>query len=181
MTMATTDYEALVAKLLRMGDAREMRHWPNYRALGLGPEHVPDLIRVALDEELNRGDSESDAIWAPVHAWRALGQLGAEEAAGPLIQTLHWIDDYNDDWVAEELPDVFGLIGAAAIAPVVRYLADDDQGLWGRIAAARGLVEIGERHPETRSDCVAALMAVLDVLRGLEIDEFAVTAEPERQ
>jgi hypothetical protein len=27
----------------------------------------------------------------------------------------------------------------------------------------------------------AALMAVLDVLRGLEIDEFAVTAEPERQ
>lgn len=42
-----------------------MRGWPDYLKLGLTGEHVPELIRMALDEELHWADSESDAVWAP--------------------------------------------------------------------------------------------------------------------
>ncbi len=181
--MARSDYAPPVSRLLTMGDARGQRNWPNYRALGLGPEHVPDLIRMALDEDLHWSASDSDQVWAPIHAWRALGQLRAGEAVEPLIRLLPWIDEYDFDWVAEELPDVFGLIGAPAIArpsgagPLADYLDDDERGLWGRLAAAHGLVEIGQRHPEARDDCVAALVATLERFNELdpELNGFLVS------
>ncbi len=168
--MTRADYAPPVSKLLSVSDARGMSDWPNYRALGLGPEHVPELIRMALDDDLHWSDPESDAVWAPIHAWRALGQLRAEEAVEPLLQLLPWIDNYDYDWIAAELPVVFGLIGAPAIPPLADYLADDERGLWERVAAAYGLAEIGQRHPETRADCVAALMATLERFDELDPD-----------
>src|SRR5579864_7878643 len=48
-----------------------------------------------------------------VHAWRALGQLRAVEAVEPLLELFDRLED--DDWVHEELPAVFGLIGPARI------------------------------------------------------------------
>jgi hypothetical protein len=134
----------------------------DYRALGLGPEHVPDLIRLALDEELYWSEVESDAMWAPIHAWRALALLRAEEAAQPLTRLLYRIDEYDDDWVGEELPRVFGHIGPAAIPVLADYLVDDAHGLWARVAAAHGLSEIGDRHPEARSPTIAALTETLE-------------------
>jgi hypothetical protein len=134
----------------------------DYRALGLGPEHVPDLIRMALDEELYWSEVENEAVWAPIHAWRALAQLHAEEAAQPLTRLLYRIDEYDDDWVGEEIPRVFGHIGPAAIPVLADYLADDAHGLWARVAAAQGLQEIGERHPEARSAAINALTETLE-------------------
>ena len=168
--MTTSDYAPPVSKLLTLGDAREMEPWPNYRALGLGPEHVPDLIRMALDEELHWRDSESDAVWAPVHAWRALGQLQAKEAVEPLTGLLFWIDEYGDDWVVEELPNVFSLIGPAAIPTLADYLDDDEHSLFARIAAANGLKEIVDRYPQARDDCVVALMETLERFEELDPD-----------
>jgi hypothetical protein len=90
-----------------LGDARDsMGHWPDYLALGLGPEHIPDLIRMATDEKLHWADSESLEVWSPIHAWRALGQLRAESTVEPLLGLLHRIDDDQDDWVGEEIPEV---------------------------------------------------------------------------
>ena len=63
-----------------------MGQWPDYPALGLRMEHVPDLIRMTLDDELHGADSDSREVWAPLHAWRALGQLRAESAIKPLTQ-----------------------------------------------------------------------------------------------
>src|SRR5438093_123369 len=77
----SNDYKDPVARLLTLGDARPVKTWPNYLELGLSREHVPELIRMATDDELNWADSESLEVWAPIHAWRALGQLRAEEAA----------------------------------------------------------------------------------------------------
>jgi HEAT repeat protein len=168
--MTTSDYTPPVSKLLTLGDARKMPTWPNYREMGLGPEHVPDLIRMALDEELNWGYSDSDEVWAPLHAWRALGQLQAEEAAEPLTELLAWIDEYGDDWVAEEMPIVFGLIGPAAIPILADYLNDDEHSLFARIAAAHGLKEIVDRYPQSRDDCVAALMETLERFEEFDPD-----------
>ena len=113
--MTESTYPSPVSKLLTLGDCREVRGWPDYLAIGLGPAHVPDLIRMALDEELYRAGPDSLDVWAPVHAWRALGQLRAEAAAEPLTRLLVRIVEFDDEWVGEELPQVFGMIGPAAV------------------------------------------------------------------
>ncbi len=134
----------------------------NYRALGIGEEHIPDLIRMALDKELRWAPSESDAAWAPVHAWRALGELRAEAAIEPLLDLFQDIDEHSDDWVGEELPEVYGLIGPAAIPALAAYLADPSHGLWARVGSSSALGEIGQRHPASRAECVTALTRHLE-------------------
>ena len=116
---------------------------------------------MALDEDLHAGESDSDAIWAPVHAWRALAQLGPREAVRPLTTLLRRIDEHDDDWVSEELPRVFSRIGPTAIPVLADYLQDDAHGLFARIAAAGALAEIGIRHPAARCDAMDALTAAL--------------------
>jgi len=81
-------YPPPVSELLTLGDCSKIGAWPDYLALGLGPQHIPDLIRMALDEELHWADSDSLDVWLPVHAWRALGQLRAEAAVEPLAGLL---------------------------------------------------------------------------------------------
>ena len=156
------DYPSPVSKLLAVGDAREISGWPNYLELGLTTEHVPDLVRMALDEDLHWADGESDEVWGPLHAWRALAQLRAEAAVEPLVELLSRVDEYDDDWTNEELPEVFGHIGRASIEPVARFLADSEQGLWSRIAAASSFAEISKRHSELRTECVDALTRQLE-------------------
>src|SRR6516162_9776606 len=100
-----------VERLLTYGESDRIRwdDWPDYRALGIGPEQIPELIQLATDEELNLAAVESTEVWAPLHAWCALGQLRAVEAVEPLLELFDRLED--DDWVHEELPAVFGLIG----------------------------------------------------------------------
>ncbi|MFO7917334.1 MAG: DUF1186 domain-containing protein [Anaerolineae bacterium] len=161
--MTEQDYPEPVSKLLTMGEP-EVHEWSDYLALGLSPEHVPDLICMAL------GDAPSDdpAIWGPIHAWRALGQLRAEEAIEPLIQLLQDIDDFDDDWISEEMPTVFALIGPAAIPALANYVLDTSHGTWARVAAAHSLEEIGTNHPDVRSACVSVLTAALERFETLE-------------
>jgi hypothetical protein len=157
-----TSYPPPIDKLLTLGDARTVRTWPDYRTYGLGPEHIPDLIRMVTDEDLNTAQSDSVQVWAPLHAWRALGQLRAESAVEPLLGLLHRIDDDQDDWVGEDLPKVMGMIGPAALPALAAYLADSSHGLWARVAASASLSEIGQRHPSSRADCVATLTRQLE-------------------
>jgi len=153
-----------------------MPTWPSYQAMGFGPEHVPELIRMMLDEELYWSNRESDEVWAPIHAWRALGQLRAEEAVEPLTRTLFWIDAYDDDWVVDEMPIVFGLIGPPAIPVLADYLNDDEHGLFARATASDSLREIAERHPEARDDCIAAITETLKRFEELnrELNAFLI-------
>lgn len=159
--MTKRDYPHPVSKLLDLGECGRGTNWLDYLALSLGPEHVPDLIRMALDEDLHAAESDSDAVWAPVHAWRALAQLGAAEAVRPLTTLLRRIDEHDDDWVNEELPGVFSRIGPTAIPVLADYLQEDDYGLFARIAAADALAEISIRHPTARHEALDALTAAL--------------------
>jgi len=148
-------YSPLVSSLLAYGDGRELRQWPNYLELGFRPEHIPDLIEMATDPKLNKGDSKSLEVWAPVHAWRTLAQLKAEEAIEPLIKLLWMFDSDDDDFVGEELPKVFGFIGKKAIPALERYLFDDSNGVFDRVAAVHGLERIAASDPECREECVS--------------------------
>ena len=108
-------YRSPLDQLLALGESPIGDTGANYAALGIGRERVPELVRMALDEELNGGPSESKIVWAPVHAWWALAELRAEEAVVPLLGLLRRIDEQEDDWVGEQVPQVLAKIGPAAI------------------------------------------------------------------
>ena len=119
---------------------------------------------MALDEDLWM-DSESTEIWAGIHAWRALGQLRAADAVKPLTTLFDDLDGDINEWVSEDLPEVFGLIGPDAIPPLRDYLAEPGHGQWACVAAAKSLVKIAEQYPETRAD-------VVDIISG-KLEHFA--------
>jgi HEAT repeat protein len=178
MTDTIYNYAPPVLELLSLGDPRQHLRQVDYLALGLTEAHVPELIRMVQDEDLHWADGESDEVWAPLHAWRALGDLRAEAAIEPLVALLPRIDEYDDDWVMEELPDVFERIGEAAVPALGIFLADDRYGLWARVAAASSLGQIGQAHPEAREVCIAALNTQLVHFNTMEeeLNGFIVSA-----
>ena len=158
----TTSYSPPVNRLLKLGEQRTQT-WSVYLKMGFTAEHIPDLIRMMMDKELNNAESESAEVWAPLHAWRTLGALRATDAIEPLLSLLPRLDeDLDDDWTNEELPKVFGLIGETAIPLLTTYLLDDSHGLYARTAAARSLTEIAERHPTARLRCLEAICTALE-------------------
>jgi hypothetical protein len=158
-----TDYPAPVNQLLTLGRPKGSGgEWPNYLALGLSAEHVPDLIRLATDLALNREDTARPDAWAPVHAWRALGQLRAEAAVQPLLELLYALNEDHNDWAREELPEVLAWIGPAALPALAAFLADDTRGLYPRAAIAEGLPMMVGQHRETRDQCVGILARLLE-------------------
>ena len=130
-------YAAPVNQLLLLGEP-EGDEQRDYGALGISIECVADLIRMATDEQLNSTRSGLQ-VWAPVHAWRALGQLHAAEAVAPLLELFRRITEWDDDWVQTDLPVALAQIGAAAVEPAATYLADTSHNEWARIAAAETL------------------------------------------
>lgn len=158
-------YSEPVAKLLSYGDAREIREWPNYLELGFTREHIPELLRMLTDDDLIWADSDSLDVWAPLHAWRVLGQLHAVEAIDILLDQLYRIDDENDDWIAEEFPDVLALIGPPSIPALASYLADRKNGLYARICATESLGRIGNAYSDAHSNCQEILSTQLQHYR----------------
>jgi HEAT repeat protein len=170
--MNTTTYPSPVDKLLTIGepDPAQPQDWLNYLELGLGPEHIPDLLRMLTDNELFdpellKEGAEKPEGWAPHHAMRALGQLRDVAAVEPLLSQSDRLLDYDEglgEWGVEELPEVFGLIGPAAIPALTAYIADKSHGVDSRINASTGLEKIAEMHPEAREESVTALTRQLE-------------------
>lgn len=148
---AGVSYCPPVDQLLRLGEPDEEF---DGEKLGIRAEHISELIRMATDEALNNGDPESDAVWAPLYAWRLLGKLRAEEAVEPLLGLLRRLDADQDEWLSDELPEVLAEIGPAILPSVAGYLADSRHGEWARDAAVRSLGALAKNQPELRDDCV---------------------------
>lgn len=180
--MSTDTYTSPVDKLLTLGKAEPVisDNWPNYFEPGIGPEHIPDLIRMATDHEIRsiepkEGEEEEPEFWGPIHAIRTLGQLHAETAIEPLVHLLAELE--HDEWMLEELPSVFAMIGPAAIPALAAYLADSSHEMYSRSYAANALEEIGKRHPESRSECIAAISKQLEAFdeNDYELNAFLIS------
>jgi hypothetical protein len=157
--MPASDYQPPVSELLAYGRPKNIsrNQWFDYvEAYGLTQDHIPELIRLASEEDLNWQDEGE--CYAPIHAYRALGQLKAEAAIAPLITLL----DYDDsDWHMEDLPKVFGMIGPACIPALTEYLVDSEHSGWSRVAAADGLANIAKSFPTHREECIQILTKAL--------------------
>jgi hypothetical protein len=171
-------YPKPAVALLSYGDPRKLdnntndsNQWPDYvKELGLSLADVPHLIRILNDPTLQHTESDEPEAWADVHAWRALGQLGAVDAIADLIRCLDDDEDEVSDWTMEEIPRVLARIGTPCIEPLSLYLNDGTKGCWNLAAAGEGLVCIAKENPESRHDCIAAITHRLE--RYLENDEM---------
>jgi hypothetical protein len=181
--MSTTTYTSPVDKLLTLGKAEpvDSDKWPNYLELGLGPEHIPDLIRMATDQELRgpeqeEGEEEKPEFWAPVHALRTLGQLHTEAAAEPLVNMLSKVQ--HDDWIQEELPQIYVMIGPAAIPALTALLADSTHDDYSRGFAAESLEAISKEYPESRSECISIISKQLEEFEenDYELNAFLIAS-----
>ncbi len=123
------------------------------RIKALGDAVVPPLIGMALDEQLYEADSESPDVWAPGHALRLLGELGAAEAVGPLLGLFA----RDEDWLIAALPECLGQLGEPALRPVYALLAERTQQVSTRYLCSTALVRMAQRHPHLRADVVAML------------------------
>jgi hypothetical protein len=156
-------YTDPVRRLLGLGQ-REIvpgDTWADYRAeFGFTAADIPQLIALATDKRPNGLAGDDPAVWGPLHAWRALGQLEAAEAIEPLLESQAGPD--CDDWAAEDLPEIFALIGPPAIPPLERALQNPRRLHFAADSAMAGLRDIAQRYADCRDRCVAILAGVLD-------------------
>ncbi|MTJ15350.1 hypothetical protein FJR11_22855 [Anabaena sp. UHCC 0187] len=151
--------------------------WPNYDELGITTEHIPELIRLATDEDfytIHHNDLlyyESGLLeYAPIHAIRILGKFRVEEAIEPLITLLSKFDkfDFKDEILFildEELKNVLSLIGLPVIPALSTYIADDSHGQFSRIIAILTIKTIASIYPEYYQYCVTSLCQQLESFR----------------
>jgi tetratricopeptide (TPR) repeat protein len=156
MLQITGDADTLLMELRLAGEHPDPAVLEKIKALG--DMVVPLLIAMALDEQYYEADSEGLDVWAPGHAVRLLGALGAAEAVEPLLGLF----SRDEDWLCEELPDCLGQLGAPALGPVREMLFDRTRQVNARTKAAAALVKIAQHHPTLRAGVVAALAARLD-------------------
>jgi hypothetical protein len=153
-----------VQELFLLGeDAARGRNWPDYFAYGITSEHIPELLRIVRHiQSFWYDDDYDDQGYTPIHAWRALGQLQAREAINTLIFLAHENEEYNSDWIGEEIPVVMGMIGPRSIPALRAYLNTPEKKLWAAVTVAHCLEKIGNQHPDSRDDCVAVLQDTLE-------------------
>jgi len=137
---------------------------------------VPELLAAAEQWAQKQDwpeDKDDMSPYAPIHAWRALAQLKATQAIGPLLELLDPLDVNEDDWYLQEFPTVFAWIGPVSVPALRDYLADADRRDFPRICVAHSLKEIPERHPQVRDDVVEIL---IDALSRFEDTDTTINA-----
>ena len=85
--------------------------------------------------------------------------IAAEAAVVPILGFLDSIDD--DDVADIEIPDVFAMIGPAAIPHIAAYLSDRRHQGWSAATAINGITTIVKRHPESRDMGIGILISRL--------------------
>lgn len=138
--------------LLSLGEptAWEFDAWPDYVGnYGFTVDDVPALLELHADETLDALGLESTQAWAPVYAWRILGQFGCVTAITGLVSSFNRLCD--DDLALTELPCVVGMIGPAAIPALVLHWQQTDKDEFNQIMALDALYEIVRLHPASRT------------------------------
>lgn len=154
-----------VQRLARLGDPGffEDQPWLDYSSFGLRSDHIPDLISILENiERFFELPGEDQALWTPVHAWRALSQLHAAQALPALIKLLNRIDEEEDETIQVELPRVFTGIGPASLDVLYEFLDNPANPPWARIASAEGMQQIAMAHPAYRLQVVNHLTRALE-------------------
>lgn len=140
----------------------EDRPWSDYAGLGITAGQIPALLDIL--DEIDAYVDSTDPLspdWIPIHAWRALAELDANAAIGPLLALLARIDEEDDEVVQIDLPRVFNKMGEPCVPALIAYLNNKNNFPWARLTAAESLTLLAESHPHLRDQIIASLSAAL--------------------
>lgn len=148
------DYPAALHPFITLGGD----YAGTYTEFEIGRAYIPDLIRMATDQRLYHIERTETYHWAPVHAWRRLGQLGAKEAAEPLTKLFGLMDSL----IVAEMPRVYTLLGPETFGTLVTVIDDSSASPIARSNALVCLRALMHEYPELYNLGVNAMVAQLE-------------------
>lgn len=166
--LAMRSYAGKVAALLTLGEAEFGDLWIDYsEQFAFTEADVPELTRMVQDEALQESDDDR-AAWACVHAWRALGQLRAVEALDVLARIVR--ERFEDDYVLQDLPQVFATIGLAAAGAVRELFSDPTVDIFVRSSLATVMTDFARIDESLRIDWARQLREILQSFEDNDAD-----------
>jgi hypothetical protein len=173
---ASSTYTSPVNQLFQLEFPPKIKDWSIYRDLGITVEHLPELVQMAIYEDLLEAETDGD-FWAPTQAWRMLAVLGIPEVIAPLITVLQDWSEENWDWLGEEIKEVFGYIGVAALPALADTLSNTKHNKYTRENAVMAIAEVGKQHPDSRTECITLLTSQLAQFRknNPELNAYLIT------
>ncbi len=131
----------------------EFKEFSYIRTCDITSDDIPELITAASnwsnDEWFDRlaaanldDESYDKSAHLPIHAWRALAELKADDCAGPLLSILNKLAQGEDDWSLDEFPHVFGALSPEVIPLLIQFADQTSHKIDARIVAVEGLAEI---------------------------------------
>ena len=160
--------EELLRKLYTEGDQLPLEF--AREAVSRGSRILPRLAETARDHCVwHRSDA---GWWAPVHAVFILGAIGGEAAIDPLIDALHLAEEFENEWVIEELPSIFGTLGPKALGPLSSIALDPAEEWMTRHTALGCMAGVALRHPEREAE----VFELIGRVAGDETEEENVRA-----
>lgn len=139
-------------------------------AVSRGSRILPRLAAVASEHCVWH---QSDVgRWAPVHAVFLLGSIGGAAAINPLIAALRLAEEFENAWVLEELPSIFGALGPDALGPLRAIAFDPDADWMTRHTAMDCMAAIALRRPEQEPE----IFPFIGRMAGDEAEEDYVRA-----
>lgn len=152
-------YSEAATRLLNHGPVTtyEPDEWFNYvEHYQLGEMEVIELINIAAGTGVDWSDANQKE--APVHAVRALGQLG-DSAADHFIVTL--LDHVEYKTLTDSVLVALAMMGPRSLKALEHYFDFPDTSIGGQIVAADGFSIFAQYHPQHRDQCVQFLTQML--------------------
>lgn len=150
-------YTSPVSELLTLGVC-DWKEWADYSRFEFSDSHIPELLQLAKDWALFDHDDD-EMVYAPVHAWRVLGILQAEQAVDYFVELLK--KDDETFVISEYLPSAFGRLGAPGTVRLWEIALNAEEDEDARDLAIESLSWNGIFHKDDRDETVKALQKLL--------------------
>lgn len=156
------DYPNPVSQLLDHGPletaADDVDNWFDYVGhYGLGEIDVPPLLDL-MAERVKANSKYPNERYAPIHACRALAQLG-DEVANDYLVTIK--DRSKDKQLVKNTTAALGLLGQRALARQQVFFHDATIADIDRISVAEKIFHLCDRYSQLRDECAAFLSETL--------------------
>jgi hypothetical protein len=152
--VADTEHGAVSIRSLGADDSVD--RWRDYRSILPPQEYDESYLLDLVNDTFAAAPADGPLIWVPLHAWRALGQMGSRSVLEPVLRLAEG-DDYPHAY--DDFAQLSALIGEPAIDPLIAILRDRSRSELHRTLAAKGLGAIGRGSTgETRRAIVESLM-----------------------
>ncbi|MBI4802158.1 MAG: SEC-C domain-containing protein [Elusimicrobia bacterium] len=129
-----------------------------WEVIARGERLVPALSSILLNEcNWHRSDA---GWWAVVHAAYLLGAIGGEQAVPILLHARRLAEEWEIEWISDEIPSIFGRVGPKALPYLREAALARKAGWYSRTEALEGMAAVTLRHPETEREVFTLIGAI---------------------